>query len=309
MKKLTLTLLGTTASGKSKFAVELSKKISAEIISLDSASIYKEFNIGTAKPSPDERESIPHHLIDIANPDEPFSAFHFIQFSKEAILKIESNKKLPLICGGSYFYLRALEHGMFPDVNVPQTVIDSLEQEYTEEDSLQSEKMHKELSNVDSESAKKIHPKDTYRLLRALSIYRHTKILPSTLQAKPILEDSSKRLWLKYALIQSRTELTQAISQRTDEMLQKGIVEETKSLLEKYPQSRALENIGYFECVQFLKNKITEKQLRTEIIEKTRQLAKRQMTWLRGDPGIRFIDKNDLERVVLEIENLKYALG
>jgi tRNA dimethylallyltransferase len=193
MKKLTLTILGTTASGKSKFAIDLAQKISAEIISLDSASIYKEFNIGTAKPLPEERESVPHHLIDIASPDEPFSAFHFIQFSKEAILQIESNKKIPLICGGSYFYLRALEHGMYPDVNVPQTVLDSLEQEYTEDDTLQTEKMHKELSKVDPESAKKIHPKDMYRLLRALSIYRFTKVLPSTLQAKPILEDSSQR--------------------------------------------------------------------------------------------------------------------
>ncbi len=307
--KITIAIVGPTASGKTAFATQLAEKVNGEIVCMDSTTVYRGFDIGSAKPTKAEQARIPHHLLDILDPNEPFSAYHFVQHADEIISSIHDRGKLPIIVGGTYFYLRALQFGMYQSPVIPAETIENLEKEYFEDDVLNTTKMHADLKKLDPEAALAIHPNDRYRLVRALSILRTTNERPSQLKIPARSPAQAERLWMKYALCQSRHQLNQAVVNRAERMLQDGLVAETKALLEKSPQARALQSVGYSEAVGFHLKRLTEKQLRNEIIEKTRQLAKRQITWLRSDPEIRYVDFRDLERVQLEIINLQAALG
>jgi tRNA dimethylallyltransferase len=303
-----IAIVGPTASGKTGFAVELAQKINGQIICMDSTTVYRGFDIGTSKPTAADRSKVPHHLVDILEPNEPFSAYHFVQFADEIIDKIHAEGRIPIIVGGTYFYLRALQHGMYPTPVIPAEVIENLEKEFFEDETLNTSRMHGELKERDPKAADTIHPNDRYRLLRALATLRTTNEKPSELKPQARSETQRKRIWMKYALLLSRHTLNQNILRRAERMLHEGLVEETRSLKERFPQARPLQSIGYAETCLFLNKKLTEKQLRNEIIEKTRQLAKRQTTWLRSDPEVRYVDFRDLARVQLEVENLRSAL-
>jgi tRNA dimethylallyltransferase len=303
-----IVILGPTASGKTSFAVELCETIGGEVVSMDSTAVYRGFDIGSSKPTPEERARVPHHLVDVLDPDENFSAHHFVRLAEEAIESIYSRGKLAVLVGGTYFYLRALQHGMYPDAVIANEILEEIEKEFFEEDALNTHKIHAEIVKKDPESAKAIHPNDRYRCVRTLALIRSGQI-PSTLKPVPSKVGSENHVWMKYAITLPRHQLNQSMANRVDKMLQLGLLEETKRLLASHPQSRALASVGYAEAAAFLQNRLTEKQLRNEIIEKTRQLAKRQLTWLRSDTEIRFIDHRDRDRVVLEINNLKAALG
>jgi tRNA dimethylallyltransferase len=305
---LVLAIVGPTASGKTSFAVEVAEAIGGEIVCMDSTTIYRGFDIGSSKPSAKDRERIPHHLVDILDPMEPFSAYHFVQQAEDIIGAILGRGKLPIVVGGTYFYLRALQFGMYPGPVIPAEVIESIENEYFDDETLNTKRMHQDLKAKDAMAAQAIHPNDRYRLIRALAVLKTTGQQPSSLKPAPLSEAQSKRIWLKYAMAVSRNALTQAITRRTERLLKEGLVEETRKLQERFPQARALHSIGYAESVQFLQRRLTEKQLRSEIIEKTRQLAKRQITWLRSDPEIRYVDFRDVPRVKLEVDNLVAAL-
>lgn len=307
--KICVAIVGPTASGKSGFALELAAKLNGEILCMDSTTVYRGFDIGSSKPSKEDQAKIKHHLLDVCEPTEPFSAYHFVKLAHETITEIQNRNKLPIVVGGTYFYLKALQHGMYATTPIPAEVIENIEREFFEDEILNTQKMHAELKKQDAEAAKQVHPNDRYRLVRALAILRTSKEKPSQLKVEPLSSDQKGRYWLKYGMCLSRHTLNQAIVRRAEKMIQQGLVEETKGLLEKHPQSRPLQSIGYAEAVQFLGRKITEKQLRNEIIEKTRQLAKRQVTWLRSDPEVRYIDFRDLARVELEVSNLTFAVG
>lgn len=305
--QLILALLGPTASGKTELALKLADALSAEIICLDSTTLYRHFNIGTSKPDPLSRAKIPHHLVDICDPLEPFSAFDFVKRAESTLEEVIGGDKIPILVGGSYFYLKSLQNGLFDVPAVETEVVEEIEREFDpQENPLKA--MHEKLSELDPLTAKKIHPQDRYRMLRALSIIRSTGKLPSTLFLKKPQSQENPRVWVKYAVLKSRHDLTQSIALRTDKMLSQGLIEETKNLLENFPGAKALSSIGYAECVKYLSHQIDLKQLRNEIIEKTRQLAKRQMTWLRSDPEIRFVDERDEKRIIFEINQLKEAL-
>lgn len=305
---LVLALLGPSASGKTALSVKLAEKLNAEIIALDSTTPYRGFNIGTSKADPLTQKQVPHHLIDFLDPDDSLNAFDFVKKADEAISDIISRNKLPLIVGGTYFYLKGLQKGMYAIPPVEPAVVENIEKEFEETENT-LELMHRELQKADPESAKTIHPNDRYRMLRALAIFRSTNKRASELTLAPPTPNRPPLVWVKYALLVSRHDLTQLITQRTDKMLTQGLIEETRLLQEAHPKAKALSSIGYAECVKFLNKEIDQKQLRNEIIEKTRQLAKRQMTWLRSDPEVRFIDSRDADRVILEISNLKFALN
>lgn len=306
--QLCLAIVGPTASGKTGFAVEVAEAIGGEILCMDSTTIYKGFDIGSSKPTAKERERVPHHLLDILEPTEAFSAYHFVQQAEDIIREVQSRGKTPIVVGGTYFYLRALQHGMYPGQVIPAEVIESIEKEFFDDETLNTKRMHDALKAKDPASAQAIHPNDRYRLLRALAVVRTTGQLPSQLKPATLSEAQSKRIWMKYAMAVARNALGTAIQRRTERMLKEGLVEETRQLNEKYPGARALQSIGYSEAMQFLQKKLTEKQLPLEIIEKTRQLAKRQTTWLRSDAEIRYVDFRDVPRVKLEVENLTVAL-
>ncbi len=305
---LCLAILGPTASGKSAFAVNLAEKLNGEIVCLDSSTVYRELDIGTSKPSLEDQTKVPHHLLDLLNPSESFSAYHFVEEAERAIEGIQARGKLPLVVGGTYFYMRALQHGMYPNTLVPPQILEAIESEFGEDESLDSTRLHAELKKVDPEAALRIHPNDRYRLVRALGIWKTSQTKTSELRPEQLSDRQATRIWMKYAMLVSRRELNNAIVRRSEGMLAGGLIDEVKKLNAKYPQGRALSCIGYAEGVRFLNREITDKQLRNEIIEKTRRLAKRQVTWLRSDPEVRYIDKRDLGRVVLEVENLTFAL-
>lgn len=305
---LCLALLGATASGKTALALELAQRLNAEIVCLDSTTPYRGFNIGSSKPNPTQQKQVPHHLIDILEPNEPFSAGEFVRRADSAISDIHQRNKTPLVVGGTYFYLKSLQQGMFDIPPVDPQVVEALESVLEDSNEALS-RLYQELQQGDPATAAHIHPNDRYRIIRALSILRGNGKKPSELSLHPLSDEANRRLWIKYALLVPRHELTQAIALRTDSMLNQGLIEETRLLREKHPEARALSSIGYAECVRFLDGKMDAKQLRNEIIEKTRQLAKRQMTWLRSDPEIRFIDSRDSDRLGLEISNLQFVLS
>lgn len=304
--KLIVAIIGPTASGKTTFAISLAQSIGGEILCVDSTTVYRGFDIGTSKPTKEERNAVPHHLVDILDPNAPFSAGDFVRLANQAIADCESRGKVPILVGGTYFYLRALQNGMNDVPEISSEVLDAIEKEFLEGESLNTVRMHAVLAQIDPKSAQSIHPNDRYRLLRALGVFRATGKPPSELRPVLSAEDGGDRYWLKYAIGLSRQTLHQAIQNRVEAMLSAGLVEETRKLIAEWPEARPLQSIGYAESVAFLKRQLTEKQLRTEIIEKTRQLAKRQITWLRSDPEIRYIDFRDIDRVKLEITNLRY---
>lgn len=306
--RLCLALVGPTASGKTKLAIDVARKVGGEIVCMDSTTVYRGFDIGSSKPTAEEREAVKHHLLDLLRPDEPFSAGHFVQLANDTIAEIQSRGRLPIVVGGTYFYLRALQFGMYPVPPIPAEIIERIEGEFFDEETPGNAKIHAELKKHDPEAAASIHVNDRYRLVRALAIFRTTGELPSKLQPAPLSGDAKTRLWMKYAMAVSRNQLHASIVQRAEKMLASGLLEETKKIEAEFPQARALGSVGYAEARQFLARKLTEKQLRLEIIEKTRQLAKRQMTWLRSDPELRFVDGRDVDRIALEVENLRVAL-
>jgi len=293
-RPLALAILGPTASGKSDFAMKLAEQMPAEIVCLDSLTPYKGFDIGSSKPSPADQEKVPHHLIDILEPDQEFSAFSFVESAWKAIGQILDKNKTPLIVGGTYFYFRALEKGLWENSEASPEVLEALEK-------LSDKELHEKLVSLDSQAAQKIHPNDRYRLLRRVSIFLSGKSTPKVLKNPHSIDLQ----WVKYGLLLSRRILHHKIQERTRQFLEQGLLNEAKDLLEKHPDSRAFSTVGYAECKACIKGELPETKLFSTICEKTNQLAKRQMTWLRSDPDIRFANILDVERVRVEVQTLQ----
>lgn len=307
-RPIVLSLLGPTASGKSAFAVLLAERLDGEILNLDSTSVYRAFDIGASKPEKALLARVPHHLIDVLDPSEPFSAARFVDMALEAAQGILARKKTPIFVGGTYFYLRALQHGMYPVPEVSDELMEKLEAEFPEDAPDATVALHAAVADVDPATAELRHRNDRYRLLRALAIYRVSgKPASSLAPEKP--KATKDWLWLKYGMAVPRPRLHQRIATRTEQMLATGLLEETRRIRERWPEAPALKSIGYAEALRALDGTLDKKQLATEIVEKTRQLAKRQMTWLRSDPEIRFVDDRDEERIVTEWTALGAALG
>lgn len=305
-RKLCLAILGPTASGKTDFAIAVAEKLGGEVVCVDSTTVYKGFDIGTSKPTAAQRARVPHHLLDLLDPGRPFNARDFVREAQAAIEGIATRGKIPILVGGSYFYLRALQNGMYPTGGYDDSDLDGITEEFTREDALDSAALHAALEKLDAQSAAAIHANDSYRLIRAVALARGGK-KPSDLKATGGM--GAEWLWVKYAMAVSRKTLSENIHRRTQGMLANGLIDEVKNLTAKHPQAKALGSIGYAEAGRFLKKEITQAQLVTLITENTRQLLKRQITWLRSDPEVRFIDSRDLQRVELEIANLKSVLG
>ncbi len=305
-RKLCLAILGPTASGKTAFALSVAEKLGGEIVCVDSTTVYKGFDIGTSKPTADQRQRVPHHLLDLLEPDQAFNAHDFVREAQTAIESIAARGKLPILVGGSYFYLRALQNGMYPTGGYDDSDLDAITEEFTREDALDSAALHAALEKLDPKAAAAVHANDSYRLIRAVALARGGK-KPSDLKAAGGM--GTDWIWVKYAMAVSRKVLAENIAQRTQSMLRDGLVEGVKTLSARHPKAKALGSIGYAETGKHLKQEVTQAQLVTLITENTRRLLKRQITWLRSDPEIRFIDSRDLPRVELEIANLKSVLG
>jgi tRNA dimethylallyltransferase len=284
-------LMGPTASGKTGAAVHLYSKLPLEIISVDSALVFKDMNIGTAKPDAATLASAPHHLIDMISPAEAYSAANFRSDALRLMEEITARGKIPLLVGGTMLYFKALEGGLsgLPEAN--QEVRAKLDAEAAQ---IGWPAMHKKLASIDPETASRLMPNDMQRIQRALEVYEITGETMSSLFTKQTAEALPYKL-LKIALIPSDRKVLHArIEARFEQMLKDGFVDEVRALIAKYPsltpESTSMRCVGYRQALEHLNGDYDAVELRDRGIFATRQLAKRQLTWLRGMDEVIEID-------------------
>ena len=278
-------LLGPTASGKSRLAMQLASEHPIEIVSIDSAQVYRGMDIGTAKPSAEERRAVPHHLIDLLDPTESYSAGRFRQDAIRAVGEVHARGRIPLLVGGTMLYYRALSEGLDA---LPPANPEVRKQIDAEAATKGWPALHAELMKVDPQSAARLKPGDAQRIQRALEVHRTTGKPLSGFQGQP---KAALSFEIKaYSLTsENRSELHQRIADRFDAMLRAGLLDELKSLREQFQllaDMPSMRCVGYRQAWEFLEGNCTEIELRETGIAATRQLAKRQLTWLRSLPGV-----------------------
>ncbi len=276
-------LMGPTASGKTGAAVHCYSKLPVEIISVDSALVFKDMNIGTAKPDAETLAAVPHHLIDIIPPTEAYSAASFRSDALKLMADITARGKTPLLVGGTMLYFKALSEGMS---GLPQANPEVRARLDARAALIGWPAMHEKLALIDPETAARLQPNDAQRIQRALEVFEITGEAMSSLFKKQSSEALPYHV-LKIALVPSeRSVLHQRIAARFDEMLKLGLVDEVKDLLTKYPtltpESTSMRCVGYRQTLEHLNGDYNAAELRDRGIFATRQLAKRQLTWLRG---------------------------
>lgn len=292
-------ICGPTASGKTSLAVELAEQYPIEIVSADSRQMVRYLDIGTAKPTSEERKRVPFHLIDIIDPGERYSAFRFINDASQAIAEILSRGKRPLVVGGTGLYLRALTDGVVEIEPGDMVVRERLERELAENG---AEPMWERLRQIDPLEAAKIHPNNRVRLIRALEIFELTGKSKSEMTVSGGYR-KSEYLFEYYCLVPPRPELYDAINRRVDLMLTGGLVAEFESLVAQgyLERIRRANIIGYNELVQWKDGRLSLEQAAAEIKQNSRRYAKRQMTWFRGQEGCQFYETAAAIRQILRI--------
>lgn len=303
--KSAIVILGPTASGKTQISIELSKEIGSEIISADSMQVYKFMDIGTAKPTEDEKCGVPHFLIDEVNPDEDFSVAMYKDLATKHMEDINKRGKIPVIAGGTGLYINSLLY----NISFTETNVDAqLREKLTEQALLNGNKfLHDKLREVDPISAERIHENNVKRVVRALEVYYQTGKPISQHQEVSKLVPSSFR-FIIIGLDMDRQRLYQRIDQRVDIMLEKGLVHEVKGLAEKGfdLSSKAFEGLGYKQILSYLNGEISLDEAVYIIKRDTRHYAKRQMTWFRKIEDVYWInlhEVSDLNEIIKKIKN------
>ena len=295
MEKI-LTIIGPTASGKSSLSVELAKRLDGEIIGLDSRQIYEGMPVGTAQPTKEEMDGIPHHLFGFRNPAKPISSGEYAKMMKEKVVEIRGFGKTPIICGGAGLYYRALKTGIFEGSVSDLPTRDRLDQAYEDDPAA----LLAWLRSIDPEYAEIVHINNKKRLMRALEIYEATGKTPSEhfrdQEKNPVETMNLFTILLNW----DRKIIIERIEQRTDEMLENGWIEEVQELLIKQSVSKkvypALNSIGYRQIQSYLKNELTFDEMREDIVIRTRQFARRQVQWYK---------KENIE-LIIEMDNLNH---
>ena len=281
-------LTGPTASGKTALSLQLAKKHNCEIICMDSMQIYRRMNIGTAKPTVEEMDGIPHHMIDVAEPTENFSVARYQEMAEECIADIHSRRKRALLVGGTGLYLRALRTPMaMGDVAADDSIRAELEAlAATENGKLQ---LHDMLAEVDPDTAARLHLNDVRRAVRALEVYRQTGV-PFSKQPQLTLESRFK--YRVATLTMDRALLYSRIEKRVDIMVQQGLVAEVEELLNSGVPAdcQAMKAIGYKEIVPFLREESTWEETDYLLKLNTRHYAKRQLTWMRREEDVLWVE-------------------
>ncbi len=309
-----IAILGPTASGKTYLSKKISKTIKekynfqSEIINCDSIQVYKFLDIGSAKIPPEERENIPHHMIDIVRPDEDFSAGDFMEIGRKKIYEIVERGNIPIICGGTGFYFRSLVYGIFEGPEGDEKIRNRLKKMI---DKFGTKKLYKLLKKVDPEYSKKISENDKNRIVRALEVYFLTKKPISYFHKKEKSDPIKGLKFFFYCLNPPREKLYEKINKRVDEMIEEGLLNEVKELLEKFPKdSKGFEAIGYREIISFLKGEIDLDRAVNLIKRNSRNYAKRQLTWFRKEKDVKFLNFFGSNEKAIEtiISELKYTL-
>ena len=283
-----LVLLGPTAVGKTELSLQMAKSHHCEIISGDSMQVYRGMDIGTAKLPEDERRGIEHHMIDVVDPWVPFSASEFQQRTSDCIREIHKRAKQPFLVGGTGLYIESLCYGF----SFSETTSDALFRNEMEQLAKHygNEVVHHKLAQVDAESAARLHPNDLRRVIRALEVH-HVSGMSMSAQLASQTKQPAYRLCL-IGLRREREELYRRIDERVDVMMRMGLIEEVEQLLKAgcTPEMVSMQALGYKEMAWYLSDRMTLEDAVTLIKQKTRNFAKRQMSWFRHMPDIHWID-------------------
>ena len=286
-------ILGVTASGKSRLAFDLARKISGEIISIDSMKVYRRMDIGTAKPSLERQKAVKHHLIDIMEPSEAFTAGMFLDNTRDAIDRIKAANKPVIAAGGTAMYIKTLLYGMFDGPPADEAIRQRLKKQIETEGTAD---LHRKMTEVDPEAGNRIHPNDARRIVRALEVYEITGKPISSFQqqfsAEKPLDD-----WTIIGLRRPKEQESRRMNKRVKIMIEQGLLDEVKSLLaEDKPLSKqAAAAIGYSEMIDHLNGKLSFDEAVEKIKINTRKFAKSQRTWFKTFKNVHWLDVEENE--------------
>ena len=298
-KQKVIVICGPTASGKTALSIELAKKINGEIVSCDSMQIYKEMDIGTAKPTKEEMQEIPHYMINTIFPNERYSVADYKRDAKKAIREIIKKGKVPIIVGGTGLYVDSLIYEIeYPDIKFDEKYRQELE-EQVRKDGL--EKLYNKAKKIDPEAMLKISSNDKKRILRVLEIYKATG-KTKTEQERKSREKEPEFDYLVYGLNMPREKLYERINLRVDIMIKQGLIKEVEEIYKKYNEfPTAMQGLGYKEVVEYLEGHLTKEEMIEKIKQETRRYAKRQMTWFRKNKQTIWLDTENTKQNNLQI--------
>ena len=290
-KNKVIVICGPTASGKTALSVELAKKINGEIVSCDSMQIYKDMNIGTAKPTIEEMQGIKHYLIDYVSPQERYSVAEYKKDAKNAIKEIINKGKMPIIVGGTGLYLDSLIYEIeYQEIPLDEEYRQKLEEEVEQEG---LETLYEKAKKIDPKAIEKISHTDKKRILRILEIY-HATGKTKTEQEIESRKKETEYDYKIYALDWDREKLYERINQRVDIMIEQGLIEEVKGIINKYNKfPTAMQGLGYKEVVSYLEGNMTKEEMIEKIKMETRRYAKRQLTWFRRYKQIMWLNAEE----------------
>jgi len=295
-----IVIAGPTASGKTALAVALARSLSGEIVNADSMQVYRGMDIGTAKPTYEERRGIPHHLLDVVNPDEDFNAAIYRRMALPIVNEICSTGKTCFVVGGTGLYIRGLIGGL---IDSPPSDPDLRERLRMECESQGTAKLHEKLESLDPERAESIHPNDGVRIIRAIEIIYLSNLRSSDLMKRHGFRERSLNA-LKLCLHVDREDLYHRINERSVKMADKGLIEETQDLLKQgySPDLNSMKAIGYRHMIRYLQGEWSLEETIIRLKRDTRRYAKRQLTWFRAEPGVIWVDPNDLDMIINKIQ-------
>ena len=301
-KPKVIVICGPTASGKTALSIELAKKINGEIVSCDSMQIYKDMDIGTAKPTIEEMQGIKHYMLDFVSPDERYSVADYKKQAKQAIREIIEKGKVPIVVGGTGLYVDSLIYEIeYQDIEFDEKYRKQLEERSKKEG---LEVLYNEAKKIDPEAITKISPNDKKRILRILEIYNATG-KNKTEQEKESRKNEVEIDYKVYAISWDREKLYDRINQRVDIMIDQGLIEEVQKIYSKYNKfPTAMQGLGYKEVLEYLEGKCNKQEMIDKIKQETRRYAKRQLTWFRKNKQTIWLDgqekiQNNIE-IILE---------
>jgi len=299
-KPKVIIICGPTGVGKTAVGIQLAEKLDGEIISADSMQIYRYMDIGTAKPTADEQSRIPHHMIDIVDPDENFDAVRFAEMARDKVMQLHQRGVMPLVVGGTGLYIKALLQGLFQSNPVDPKTRERLMKEAAENG---SGILYDRLKRVDPDTADRLHPNDSYRIIRALETIESTGRSISEHQQEHGFSDEPFNA-LKIYLRIDRQKLYERIDKRVDMMIEEGLVDEVKKLLAMSYSAdlKSMQSIGYRHMVEFLAEQLPWDECVRTLKRDTRRFAKRQFTWFGADQQIQWYEPDQLNEIVRLVE-------
>jgi len=283
---LLVAILGPTGSGKTALSLRLAREFRGEIVNCDSVAMYREFDIGTAKPSPEDRTQAPHHLVDFVEPTQEVTAGEYVRQARQVLAEINSRQHLPIVVGGTGLYLRALIEGLFAG---PQRSEELRARLRVRAEERGSDYLHRILKRLDRVSAEKVHPNDAPKLIRAIEVCLAARQKMSELWKQGRDPLKGFRI-LRLGLDPERAALYERINRRARQMFESGLVEEAAHILQKHgPAARPLTSLGYKQAIQFLRSELTRDQALEAAQQAHRNYAKRQVTWFRREPNVSWL--------------------